>query len=185
MKRFPLFSLTLASLVGLGCGSVAFAAEEVALRYKSLGRTVAVADLAILAETGDAPDRLGGLLNQANLPPETLQGALNRRFTADVVTLDKTLNSLPGEWLLDQVGEAIHPTHGDAQRQALRAALVLSASDDGELSLLEVLQTYPTETVVLEVDRIQTVFNQIEALLQPIEQWLGETLLEIILRGRF
>jgi hypothetical protein len=99
--------------------------------------------------------------------------------------LDKALNSLPGEWLLDQLGQTIRPVSGEASRQALRSALVLSASNDGELTLLEVLQTYPTETVVLEVDQVESVLARIDTLLQPLSHLLGENILEIILRGGF
>lgn len=185
MKPFPLFSLALASMTLLSAAPAATAAEEVVLRYRGLSRTVAVTDLATLAETGEAPARVAGLLNQTNQRPETLQSVLNHRITADAVVLDKTLNSLPGEWLLDQLGQAIRPASGEARRQALRSALVLSASDDGELTLLEVLQNYPTETVVLEMDQVETLVSRIEERLQPLSRILGESILGIILRGGF
>lgn len=87
--------------------------------------------------------------------------------------------------MLDQVGQAIRPVREAASRQALRAALVLSASDDGEITLLEVLQAYPTETVVLEVEQIQSVYERFSSLVQPISQVLSSTLLDLILQGGF
>lgn len=185
MKPFSLCSLALASMALLIVAPAAPAAEEVVLRYRGLGRTVAVADLATLAATGEAPANVAGLLNQVNQRPETLQSVLNHRIEVDVVVLDKTLNSLPGEWLLDQLGQAIRPASGEARQQALRSALVLSASDDGELTLLEVLQNYPTETVVLEMDQVESLVSQIEERLQPLSRLLGESILGIILRGGF
>lgn len=185
MKRLPLLSLALASMALVGVAPAASAAEDVMLRYRGFSRTVAVTDLATLAETGEAPASVAGLLNQAGQRPEALQSVLNHRITTDAVILDKALNSLPGEWLLDQLGQAIRPVSGEASRQALRSALVLSASDDGELTLLEVLQTYPTATVVLEVDQVQSVLERIEILLQPLSRLLGDNILEIILRGGF
>ncbi|MFH7243657.1 MAG: alpha/beta hydrolase [Spirulina sp.] len=185
MKRSPLFSLALASVALMGAVPTAFAAEEVELRYRGLSRTVAVADLATLAETGEAPARLEGILQMAGQSPETLQTVLNHRLETDAVVLDKALNSLPGEWLLDQLGQTLRPVSGEASRQALRSALVLSASDDGDVTLLEVLQAYPTETVVLEVDQLQSAFERITTFLEPISRVLGENILEIILRGGF
>jgi len=185
MKQLSLFSLALAGIAVLGAAPSALAAEEVVLRYRSFSRTVAIADLATLAETGEAPAGLTGLLDQVGQSPETLQTVLNHRVITDGVVLDKALNSLPGEWLLDQLGQTIRPVSGEASRQALRSALVLSASDDGELTLLEVLQTYPTETVVLEVDQVESVLARIDTLLQPLSRLLGENILEIILRGGF
>lgn len=185
MTRLPLLSLALAGIAMLGIAPASLAAEEVMLRYRGFSRTVAVADLATLAETGEAPASVARLLNQANQRPETLQAVLNHSITADVVVLDKALNSLPGEWLLDQLGQTIRPVSGEASRQALRSALVLSARDDGEITLLEVLQAYPTETVVLEVDQVESLLARIDTLLQPISRVLGESILEIILRGGF
>lgn len=185
MKRLPLFPLALASVAWASLAPTTLAAEEVMLRYRGLNRTVAVVDLANLATTGEAPTRLSDLLDQVSLSPATLQSVLAHNVTTDVVVLDKALNSLPGEWLLDQLGQAIRPVSGEASRQALRSALVLSASDDGALTLLEILQAYPAETVVLEVEQIQSFMERMETFLQPISHVLGESLLEIILRGGF
>ncbi len=185
MKQRFLLSMTLASLGFLSLAPSAAAAENVMLRYRGFSRTVAVADLATLAETGEVPASLAGLLRQVGQPPDHLRTLLNHALTADVVTLDKVLSSLPGEWMLDQVGQAIRPVREAASRQALRAALVLSASDDGEITLLEVLQAYPTETVVLEVEQIQSVYERFSSLVQPISQVLSSTLLDLILQGGF
>lgn len=185
MKRLPLLSLALASVTLAGPIPAASAAEEVVLRYRGLSRAVAVTDLATLAETGEAPENVSGLLQQAGHQPETLQRVLNHSLETDAVILDKALNSLPGEWLLDQLGQTLRPVSGEASRQALRSALVLSASDDGNVTLLEVLQAYPTETVVLEVDQLQAAFERIETFLEPISRVVGESILEIILRGGF
>jgi hypothetical protein len=144
------------------------AAERVLLRYRGFGRAVPVADLATLAETGEAPDSLAGLLNTAGQDPEGLRTMLNRELPANLLVLDRALNSLPGEWLLDQVGEAIHPPSGVASRQALRSALVLSAADDGQINLLEILETYPTPEVVLEGDLIHDAYNQLANFLEPL-----------------
>lgn len=185
MKRLPLLALALSSVAWMGTAPATLAAEEVMLRYRGLSRTVAVADLAILSETGEAPPPMSDLLDQVSLRPTVLQSVLNHNVITDAVVLDKALNSLPGEWLLDQLGQAIRPVSGEASQQALRSALVLSASDDGEFTLLEVLQAYPTETVVLEVEQVQSFMERMETFLQPISRVLGESLLDIILRGGF
>jgi hypothetical protein len=159
----------LATLITLMFGaSEALAAERVLLRYRSFGRAVPVADLATLAETGEAPDSLDGLLNTAGQDPQGLSSVLTREVPADTIILDKALNSLPGEWLLDQLAEAIHPASGQGSRQALRSALVLSAADDDTITLLEVLENYPTPEVVLEGDLIHEAYNQLANFLEPL-----------------
>jgi hypothetical protein len=58
----------------------------------------------------------------------------------------------------------------EASRQALRSALVLSASPDRQITLLEVLQTYPTTTVVLEGDLIEPAYRQLAQFLQTLDR---------------
>ncbi|HEY9738345.1 MAG TPA: alpha/beta hydrolase [Trichocoleus sp.] len=154
-------------VVGLA-GASAIAADTVLLRYRGFGRAVPTADLASLAATGDAPESVQGLLNTAGQDPAALQDVLTRNLSVDPNLLDSTLNSWPGEWALDQLGQVIRPPSNQANRQALRAALVLSAAEDGQINLLEVLQNYPTPQVVLEGDRAEEAYNQLAALLAPL-----------------
>lgn len=146
----------------------AWASERVLMRYRGFSRTVAVQDLATLAETGEAPNNLARLLDMAGQRPEGLRSLLTNSLSADPIILDKALNSRPGEWMLGQLGEAIHPPAGQASRQALRSAIVLSAADDGALTLLEILENYPTPEVVLEGDKIERSYNRLQAFLAPL-----------------
>lgn len=146
----------------------AIAAETVLLRYQGFGRAVPVNDLAALAHTGQAPDSVGGLLNMANEDPATLQDVLTRNLSVDPNLLDKALYSWPGEWALDQMSGAIHPPSGQASRQALRSAIVLAAAEDRQVSLMEVLEKYPTPQVVLEGDQIANAYTQLATLLTSL-----------------
>jgi hypothetical protein len=47
---------------------------------------------------------------------------------------------------------------------------VLSASPDRQITLLEVLQTYPTTTVVLEGDLIESAYRQLAQFLQALDR---------------
>lgn len=154
-------------VLSLGSGS-AIAADTILLRYQGFGRAVPLVDLATLAQTGEAPDSVGGLLDMANENPATLQDVLTRNLSVNPNVLDKTLNSAPGEWALDQLGGVIHSPSGNANRQALRSAIVLAAAEDSQISLLEVLEQYPTPQVVLEGDRIADAYTQLAGLLTAL-----------------
>ena len=149
-----------------------WAAERVLLKYRGFSRTVAVADLATLAASGEAPENLASLLEASGQQPEQLRSLLTNSLSASPVVLDKALNSRPGEWMLAQLGTAIHPVTGEASQQALRAAIILSAADDNTLTLLEILENYPTPEVVLEGDQIQRAYNRLEAFLTPLSIFL-------------
>ncbi|MBE9137749.1 alpha/beta hydrolase [Nodosilinea sp. LEGE 07088] len=173
MKPQQITAIALASL-GLAClgASPVVAADYVRLNYRGFSRRVPVALLAVLAETGESSGTLAGLLDQAGQGPDELRSALTRELPADPVMLDRSLNSRPGEWVLDYLGESIHTGTGVADRQALRSALVLSASGDRQITLLEVLQNYPTEEVVLEGDNIQSAMTRLADLLEPLSIFL-------------
>ncbi|WP_017300206.1 alpha/beta hydrolase [Nodosilinea nodulosa] len=166
-------AITLASL-GLSAlaASPGHAAEQVRLNYRGFSRTVPVALLVALADTGESSGVLGGLLNQAGQDAGELRSLLTDPLPADPIILDRALNTGPGEWVLDYLGDSIHTSAGVADRQALRSALVLSASDDKQITLLEVLQNYPTEEVVLEGDNIQDAVNRLASFLRPLSIFL-------------
>ncbi|MGB3310342.1 MAG: alpha/beta hydrolase [Nodosilinea sp.] len=168
--------ITAIALAGLGLSTLAvgpgLAAERVRLNYRGFSRTVPISLLELLANSGESTGVLGGLLNQSGQNAGELRSLLIRPLAADPVILDRSLNSRPGEWVLDYLGESIHTGTGEANRQALRSALVLSASGDRQITLLEVLQNYPTEEVVLEGDNIRSAYNRLASFLRPLSIFL-------------
>jgi hypothetical protein len=151
----------------------AIAAENVILKYRVLQESVSVSELTTFAETGNASSDLQAYFRMSNQKPETVRRTLTQPIKVRAVVLDRILNSTLGNTVLDQLGQAIQTPKGGAERQALRSALVLSASDDGKLSILEILQRYPTAEVVVDGDRIEGAYrtlNQFAKRLQnPLE----------------
>jgi hypothetical protein len=160
----------------LVCGAIghsAIAAEQVVLKLGSFRSQVSVAELTDFAETGAVSPTLAIYLQLSGAKPESLRSALTSPVAINAVTLDRALNNPIGHGLLDEIGKTIHPGYPDAKRQALRAALVRSAEQDGNVSLLEIVQNYPTQEVYVEGDRILTAYSQINALAQQIQRLLG------------
>jgi hypothetical protein len=144
--------------------SEAIAAERVILKYKVFRESISVPQLATFAQTGEISQSLRFYLDATRQNPEDVRRVLNRPIDVNIVTLDRTLNSRIGELLLDQVGQAIHPPVEEVNRQALRSALVLSAQSDNQVSLIEVLQNYPTAEVEVEGERLVQAYRQLSAL---------------------
>ncbi|KAM3115076.1 alpha/beta hydrolase [Phormidesmis sp. 146-33] len=142
----------------------AIAAERVTLKYKIFRESISVPQLTTFAKTGEISQSLRFYLNATRQNPEDVRRVLNRPIDVNVVTLDRTLNSRVGELLLDQIGQAIHPPVEEVNRQALRSALVLSAQSDNQISLIEVLQNYPTAEVEVEGERLVQAYRQLSAL---------------------
>jgi hypothetical protein len=158
MMKHLLRKLSLAGLgIGLGMSAVvpsAIAAEQVVIHYLMFERSIAVEDLATFAETGELSNDLERYVEQTGKDPEALQNALNRTVPMRLALLDLTLNTFLGELLLDEVGQLIRTPSDTANREALRSALVLSAADDDAISVIELVENYPTSEVHLEGDRI-------------------------------
>jgi Alpha/beta hydrolase of unknown function (DUF1400) len=147
-----------------GMGKDAIAAEKVVLKYKVFRESILVADLANFAATGEASSALQSYLLTLQQNPEDFRSILTRQTPVNIVTLDRALNSPGGNFLLDQIGAVIHPPAKVASRQALRAALVLSVSQDRKISLIEVIQNYPTPEVEVEGERILKLSRQLSAI---------------------
>ncbi|MDM9582930.1 alpha/beta hydrolase [Nostoc sp. GT001] len=60
-----------------------------------------------------------------------------------------------------------------ADRQALRAALVLSASQDRQVSLIEIIKNYPTNEVEVDGNRLESVYRQLRRLQTNLQDLLG------------
>ena len=169
------------SLAGRGCRmglglsiEAAHAAEQVVLTYGDLSLNVPIQDLSDLAETGEPSTELGTLLSLANQEPETLQGALTGSVPMNPLVLGLMLNSPPGDWMLERVGETIQSSSGEGSNTALKAALE-TAADDGQVSLLEVMRVYPSPEIVVQGDRLFETYSQLYDLFGPWWELIMDT----------
>ena len=166
--------MLLAASAGAALYSTAgFAAEKVVLKYGIFQESLSVAELSSFAATGDPSPTLAAYMKLANKKPEEVRNALTKQVKVSPVVLDQALNSVVGERLLDEVGKTVHTGADTANRQALRSALVLSASDDSKISLMEAIQKYPTQEVEVEGDRLVDTATKLSDLTTGIRKILG------------
>jgi hypothetical protein len=125
-------------------------AQELVFTLGPLSPSFAIADLETLASTGEVPQSLRFYLSLADVDPEVLRSILNREVEVNGRSLDRLLNSLLGEYALYQLGQVMHTPSRQANIQALRSALVMSTLDDNQMTLLEVLQNYPTPQIYVD-----------------------------------
>ncbi|NJO40760.1 MAG: alpha/beta hydrolase [Cyanobacteria bacterium CRU_2_1] len=148
--------------------ATAIAAEQVVMKYQIFERSVSVADLTTFAETGEASSELENYMEASGQDPELIRRMLTREVEIGVVPLDRMLNNAVGDVMLDQVSEFVYTPSGAADREAMRSALVLSASDDDHVSLIEIIQKYPTQQVYVDGNRINAAYRQIENLRENV-----------------
>ena len=158
-----------------GCANIllstipAEASELVVMQYNIFQRSVGVSELTSFAETGELSNKLQVYMKTAKQDPENLRRTLTTPVPVDLIFLDRLLNSHMGELLLDQISLAVHTPSHQASRQALRSALILSASDDGQITLMETIQRYPTQQVHVQGDLLQHAYNQLIRFSRPIQ----------------
>lgn len=154
-------------------GTEAIAAQRVILKYGILRESVSVRELSQFARTGALSPSLQSYLGAAKANPAEVRNSLTREVKVNQIALDRVLNSRPGELLLDEVAQSIHTPHQRADRQALRSAMVLSAAGDNRVSLIEVLENYPTDEVEVEGARLVQTYERLAALEGQVSRILG------------
>lgn len=136
------------------------AAEEIAVRYGLFEQSVSIADLRHYVETQQASVALHDFLRYLS-PAEqkALQSLLQEKHSVDLVALDRVLNAKVGETFLAQVAQAIE-RRDQAGVQALRSALILGIKPSEGLSILSVLQAYPSQRLTLNLPQGLRVIQQ-------------------------
>jgi hypothetical protein len=167
LKGISWIAATGLTVAGLLIGSTqAIAAERVVMRYGSFERSASVEELTHFVETGETTRQLRAYFRMSGQDPEQFRQLLSREVEVDVVTLDRLLNNPVGDVMLDQMGRFVHTPSGDTNREAMRSALVLSASDGGSISLLEVMQNYPTRQIHVDGNQAVAAYRQISTIQQ-------------------
>lgn len=148
--------------------SAGTAAETVIFHYGLFGESLSVSQLAEFAQTNRVPPALRGYFRLFRQNPKAIRRVLSREVNVDLLTVDRFLNSPTGERILDQLGNVIQTPVGEANRQALRAAIVLSARDN-RVSLIEVLQNYPTRQLYIDGQAIGRTYRQVTRVTKQIQ----------------
>lgn len=165
-RRWTLFLATGAGI--LFYSTAAVASEKVVIKYSVIRMTIPVSELEIFAETGTMSPALELLLGQVKKDPEVVRRSLTKPVKVSQRLLDRTLNSQVGDLILDEVGQVIRTPSGNANKEALRAALVLSATSDNQITLLETIKNYPTTEVYVEGDRLVEAYGKLVALSEQL-----------------
>lgn len=161
------------SIYFLLSGVPAFAAESVVLKYRIFRESISVQELSTFAQTGKLSTSLRINLALARQNPQAIRQYLTEPVKINPVILDKVLNSRIGNVILDQLTQVIHTRSRQADKQALRAALVVSATKDRQITLIEVIENYPTPEIEVEGDRLESAYRQLRRFQENLPDFLG------------
>ncbi|MGJ3247037.1 MAG: alpha/beta hydrolase [Elainellaceae cyanobacterium] len=144
-------------------GSDSGGAEQILFSYGLLQPSFSMDDLERFAHTGDVPDGWQLYFSLAQIDREALQQLLTQEVAVNLSVVDHMLNSSLGERVLSYLGHIVHTPSRQANVQALRSAIVLSAQNDGRLSLLELLQHYPSDEIYVDINQLVRFLNTMDA----------------------
>lgn len=137
------------------------AAEWVVLKYGFLRGRLSVPELTTFVKTGELSRSLRAYLKLAKKEPTELRRTLTQEVKVNPTFLYQVLKTPVGDVMLDQVSQVVHTPSNRANRESLRGALVSSALPDGNITLIETLQNYPTPEVHVEGERLAEVIQNI------------------------
>ncbi len=161
-----LFVLTLS----LGFPTQIYGAETIVFKYGFFRQSISIKELSTFVETGEMSSSLCKFFESAKQDPEKMRQLLGEKITVDAVILSKFLNTFVGEILLNIVSGYIQTPSGRASRESLRGALVTSALPDNNISLIEILENYPTSEIHVEGDRLLELYQRLKELIDQIPQ---------------
>lgn len=150
--------------VDLGRSQPVQGAEYLQIDFGLLGVAVPVADLRTFAETGIAPESLNVYLQY--LPPSArnqFREVLNRRYSVSPVAVSQVTYSSIGEDFLTRLGSIIQTAAGLNGSQAMRAALILSASAPEGISILGILEAFPAAGIHIDGGRLLTLQQEVSS----------------------
>ena len=133
-------------IVSVACHR-SLAAEKITFEYGAAAQSVSWEELEAFANTGEISASLNTLFEVSEQNPATIRWILTQQFPAEERIIYDLFNTAPGEYILTQTSNVVNSRSERANVKALRGALIISASDDNKVSLLELLRNYPTRQV--------------------------------------
>jgi len=139
------------------------AAETVYLDFGLLGRSIPTRSLTHFAETGEVDANLTPYLQRLSPEQQTeLRDALTASRAVDLVHVSQWFYSSMGEDTLVFAGDLLQTEGCLNGQRALRAAM-LTAAADGEMSLMDVIEHFPTHGLRIDLSQVLTVVQQVAA----------------------
>ena len=161
------------------CGSLllatmslpSLAAEQITFSHGFLERTVSVTSLEAFAKEGQVSDELDFYLQRVGVEErEKIQKILLTPVDLSPVVLSNFLYSSLGEVLLQYLGSLIQTDSRLNGFYALRSAIVQAAADSEGLTILNVIQHFPTRAVRIDGSRVFQIAGMIAQLFERTEQ---------------
>ncbi|MCZ0903097.1 alpha/beta hydrolase, partial [Microcoleus sp. HI-ES] len=139
-----------------------------------LEESVPIESLALFAKEGKIDSNLDGFaqyVKKAQLAE--IRSALQAKAEISNVTIAQFLYTPQGEVLLKRLGRVIQTKARQPGFYAIRAALILAASDPEGLTILNVLRKFPTYGIRIDIARGLGIANELTSLINRSNQTIA------------
>jgi hypothetical protein len=135
--------------------------------------SIKVKDLRLFAETGETTKTISQAIGISKVNPNTIRGLMKLEVGANVDNLTKVLYSNLGLNLTQGVAEVVTTRHNYESDKALRSAIILAAADDNRVSVLEILEKYPTAEMHIDVGKINKIVEKVKETIGNLGELLN------------
>ena len=147
------------------------AANNVVFVTGAFRRSISVADLVYLAETGQARGLMADVLEVAKQKPAEIAKLLKAELAIPLVLTSRLLNTRLGEAVLARVAQIVYPLY--AKRvgiQALRAGILNAlAQGDGRINAIGFLKAYPVGEMEVNIPALLAVLEKAKSISQLVQ----------------
>ena len=171
-------SVLSALVLGMGAsmlclGNRAHAAEQIVVRFKQAEVTVSTREIAEFVDTGFLPNQLQDFLNEHKQVPADLREVLTERIKVDRKFVEKALDSSIGRFALLKLDELIQNSSVQEDLESLQAAIEEEVEELGSISLLGLIEAYPTPVIRLNLSGLESAYADAKHFIEDIEPALG------------
>lgn len=174
-QRLLVKALTLVSVMGMaavglsGGPAIARPEKNVLLQYDSSFAEVPLADLEQLAETGTASDELSAYLQTTPLTEEDLAAVLSFEIYTGTIPFSSTNVNFAAIQLSKAIGDPLRRERYRAMRRALRE----SFEGDRAITVIEIVENYPSSRTRISLDQIDQLFGDVALFVNRVEPVLS------------
>ena len=152
----------------------ALGAERIYVTYGPVEVSVPIESLALFAKEGQIDSNLDGFAQYANESQLAgIRSALQAKAEISQVTIAQFLYTPQGEVLLRRLGRLIQTKARQPGFYAIRAALILAASDPEGLTIVNVMRKFPTYGIRIDIARGLGIANELTSLINRSNQTIA------------
>jgi hypothetical protein len=146
------------------------AAENLVFVSGAFRRSIAVADLELLARTGEARGLLADVLRFSGQKPAETAKLLNQSISLPVSLVSRLLSTRIGEALLQRLSQVVYPLKARSVGiPALRSAVVMGlVNGNGSISAVSFLRAYPAQELEVNIPALMAVVEKASSVTELV-----------------